>query len=94
MFLIRRGETEVNVQGQLQGRFDSPLTAKGVAQAEAFGRHLRTLIGNLENCLIERNALRMSRCTIVLSPTFVRSTHRSSPAIASTAYRINLKMTY
>lgn len=93
MFLIRRGETEVNVQGQLQGRFDSPLTAKGVAQAEAFGRHLRTLIGNLENCLIEGSALRMSRCTIIWSLTFVRSAHCSSPAIASTAYPINLKVT-
>lgn len=33
MFLLRHGETEWNVAGRLQGRDDSPLTARGLAQA-------------------------------------------------------------
>ena len=57
MFLIRHGETEFNVLGRLQGRFDSPLTPRGVAQAEAIGRHLRTLIGGAENWVIKSSPL-------------------------------------
>jgi broad specificity phosphatase PhoE len=43
LLLIRHGETRWNFEGRLQGRFDSPLTDRGVAQAEAFGRTLRSL---------------------------------------------------
>jgi probable phosphoglycerate mutase len=37
IFLARHGETELNLQGLLQGRRDSALTAKGVAHAEKLG---------------------------------------------------------
>ncbi len=40
IYLMRHGETLWNTQKILQGRMDSPLTAQGVAQAEAFGRTL------------------------------------------------------
>ena len=43
ILLVRHGETEWNLEGRYQGRFDSPLTARGVAQARAAGR----LIGRL-----------------------------------------------
>jgi len=43
IYLMRHGETVWNVQTRLQGRRDSPLTAKGVRQAEAFGLKLRAL---------------------------------------------------
>ena len=43
LLLIRHGETEWNLEGRYQGHFDSPLTDRGVAQAEAFGRTLRNL---------------------------------------------------
>ncbi len=43
IFLVRHGETEWNRVGRYQGRFDSPLTPLGIAQAEAIGRRLRTL---------------------------------------------------
>ncbi|MFN8588868.1 MAG: histidine phosphatase family protein [Burkholderiaceae bacterium] len=34
VLLLRHGETEWNAVGRLQGRDDSPLTARGIAQAE------------------------------------------------------------
>ncbi len=34
LYILRHGETEWNATGRLQGRFDSPLTPQGVAQAE------------------------------------------------------------
>src|SRR3954453_20141939 len=57
MFLIRHGETGFNIQGRLQGRFDSDLTPKGVAQAAAIGCHLRALIGKRESWVIEASPL-------------------------------------
>jgi broad specificity phosphatase PhoE len=57
MYLVRHGETEFNMQRRLQGRFDSPLTPKGVAQAEAIGRHLRTLVELPEGWIIESSPL-------------------------------------
>src|SRR3954471_20317239 len=43
LLLIRHGETEWNVERRYQGQRDSPLTARGVAQAEAIGRRLSEL---------------------------------------------------
>ncbi len=43
ILLVRHGETEWNVQRRNQGRFDSPLTERGVAQAQAIGRLISTL---------------------------------------------------
>ncbi len=39
-FVMRHGETEWNVAGRFQGGLDSPLTARGRAQAVAMGRAL------------------------------------------------------
>lgn len=40
IFLVRHGETEWNRSRRYQGWSDSPLTARGIAQAEAIGRLL------------------------------------------------------
>jgi broad specificity phosphatase PhoE len=45
MLLLRHGETEWNLERRYQGRFDSRLTERGVAQARAIGRVLVTLSG-------------------------------------------------
>jgi probable phosphoglycerate mutase len=42
LFLIRHGETAWNSQARFQGHQDSPLTATGIAQAEAAATYLRT----------------------------------------------------
>ncbi len=44
LYLLRHGETEFNVAGRLQGQQDSPLTARGRAQARGHGALLKTLI--------------------------------------------------
>ena len=43
IFLVRHGETEWNLARRYQGWGDSPLTARGVGQAEAIGLRLRSL---------------------------------------------------
>ena len=43
ILLVRHGETEWNLQRRVQGRFDSPLTERGVVQAHAIGELLRRL---------------------------------------------------
>jgi probable phosphoglycerate mutase len=43
IFLVRHGETEWNRARRYQGWSDSPLTARGIAQAEAIGRRLSAL---------------------------------------------------
>jgi broad specificity phosphatase PhoE len=40
LLLVRHGETEWNRVGRYQGWSDSPLTERGIAQAEAIGRRL------------------------------------------------------
>jgi broad specificity phosphatase PhoE len=43
ILLVRHGETEWNRARRYQGWSDSPLTARGIAQAEAIGHRLRAL---------------------------------------------------
>jgi broad specificity phosphatase PhoE len=43
LLLIRHGETQWNVERRYQGQLDSPLTERGIAQAEAIGRRLAAL---------------------------------------------------
>lgn len=43
LWVIRHGQTEWNLQHRWQGRLDSPLTARGEAQAQAVGAKLRDM---------------------------------------------------
>jgi probable phosphoglycerate mutase len=45
VFLFRHGETEWNAVGRIQGRLNSPLTARGREQARAMGRALKAIAG-------------------------------------------------
>jgi probable phosphoglycerate mutase len=45
ILLVRHGETEWNLERRVQGRFDSPLTERGIAQAHAIGRLVQKLPG-------------------------------------------------
>ena len=44
IYLVRHGETVWNQAGRQQGHLDLPLTPKGVEQARAAGRFLRTIL--------------------------------------------------
>ena len=44
ILLVRHGETEWNVQRRFQGRKDSPLTERGLRQAQAVGGLVRDLV--------------------------------------------------
>ncbi|MEZ4863721.1 MAG: histidine phosphatase family protein [Caldilineaceae bacterium] len=41
MILVRHGETIWNAEGRVQGQGDSPLTARGIAQAKSVGKRLQ-----------------------------------------------------
>jgi broad specificity phosphatase PhoE len=47
ILLVRHGETEWNLERRVQGRFDSPLTERGIAQAHAIGG----LVGGLPDAV-------------------------------------------
>jgi probable phosphoglycerate mutase len=44
LFFIRHGETDWNRLGRLQGQTETPLNARGRAQAKAAARHLRAVL--------------------------------------------------
>ena len=46
IYLVRHGETVWNREGRLQGQSDSPLTDRGLKQAQAVGKLLRRVIGD------------------------------------------------
>lgn len=48
IYLLRHGETEFNLQGRYQGWTDSPLTARGRAQARGAGALLAGLVARPE----------------------------------------------
>jgi probable phosphoglycerate mutase len=52
VLLVRHGETEWNRERRYQGRFDSPLTERGIGQARAIGALLRRLPGAAEAPLV------------------------------------------
>ena len=40
LYIVRHGETQWNIQGLMQGWKDSPLTEKGISDAQRLGKHL------------------------------------------------------
>jgi probable phosphoglycerate mutase len=43
LYIVRHGQTQWNVEGQIQGRLDSPLTDAGVQQAQQLARQLQNI---------------------------------------------------
>ena len=66
---MRHGETVWNAEQRLQGRQDTPLTAKGVAQAQAFGRALATELPDPHACRLIASPLGRAWQTAVLAVT-------------------------
>ena len=70
ILVIRHGETEWNAEGRWQGALDSPLTAKGVAQAQAMGETLRAHgIGRAGHDLLHSPQGRAARTAAIIAET-------------------------
>lgn len=68
IFLFRHGETEWNAIGRIQGRLDSPLTARGRAQARAMGLALKATAGAAcDGMLLYASPLGRVRETVTLA---------------------------
>ena len=53
IIIVRHGQTEWNIKGIRQGHLDSPLTARGMAQAKALGQRLGA--GEVHGALQQRS---------------------------------------
>jgi broad specificity phosphatase PhoE/ribonuclease HI len=60
LLLVRHGETEYTAQQRYSGRQDIPLSARGVAQAEALGRRIAALVPHQVTALVSSPLV---RCT-------------------------------
>ena len=78
IFLVRHGETEWNRTGRYQGRFDSPLTAGGVAQAEAIGMRLAALPEAADAAMVASPLGRAVRTAAIIAECLG---HRAPPRI-------------
>jgi broad specificity phosphatase PhoE len=83
LYVLRHGECEHNVAGRLASQDDSPLTAKGREQAQANGRLLKELAGDLSGFDFYASSLHRTCATMELMreaaglpPTGYRADHR------------------
>lgn len=66
IYFVRHGETVWNRAGRLQGRADSPLTDRGVAQAQAYGEHLAGVLRDQEAVRLHSSPMGRARRTAAL----------------------------
>jgi len=87
VYYLRHGETDWNVEGRLQGRYDVPLNARGRAQAVHCGDILRDLFARdrLEAAALDfvcsplgraRETMELARAALGLSPQGYRIDER------------------
>ena len=81
IYLARHGQTEFNAAGRLQGHLDSPLTAKGRAQAQAMGRALAAKIGSAP-CRIIASPLGRTQATAQIIAWAIAETQPGAPEIS------------
>lgn len=68
IYLVRHGETVWNAEQRRQGRGDSPLTEKGIAQSRALGRTLKTMLeGEKSITLVTSPAGRSRRTAAIIA---------------------------
>ncbi len=66
IYFVRHGETVWNRAGRVQGRADSPLTERGVAQARAYGRNLAVTLRDDRSVRLHTSPLGRARRTASL----------------------------
>lgn len=68
IFLVRHGETQWNTESRRQGRGDSTLTDKGIAQSRAVAKHLKAqLAGEKQITLVTSPAGRSRRTAAIIA---------------------------
>jgi probable phosphoglycerate mutase len=85
IYLVRHGETHWNVEGRIQGQLDSELTERGVEQARAFGRLLRTHVGPDDTFVIESSPTGRAlatACIVADALGIDHATIRTTPLLA------------
>ncbi|HVB16262.1 MAG TPA: histidine phosphatase family protein [Stellaceae bacterium] len=87
IFLVRHGETEWNRARRYQGWSDSPLTPRGVAQAEAVGRRLNELPEAADAGIIASPLGRASRTAAIIAECLGR---RGPPRVDERLREISL----
>jgi broad specificity phosphatase PhoE len=70
IYLVRHGETAWNTEGRFQGQLDSPLTQKGVGQANAVGRQLAKTLQTASACAFHISPLGRARQTADIFRSF------------------------
>jgi broad specificity phosphatase PhoE len=70
MMLVRHGETVSNLEQRYHGRRDSPLTERGIAQAQAIGRRLTTLLDSSSVEIISSPQPRAHRTAEIIRECF------------------------
>lgn len=66
IFLVRHGETQWNTESRRQGRGDSALTEKGIAQSRVVARHLNTLLAGEKHITLVTSPAGRSRRTAAI----------------------------
>lgn len=89
MYLLRHGETVWNTECRLQGRLDSPLTTRGIGQAQALGAVLAERIAGPSDYQIISSPLGRAWQTAVIVAGELNVAPRSiaiEPRLAELAY--------
>jgi broad specificity phosphatase PhoE len=84
LYVLRHGECEHNVAGQLASQDDSPLTAKGREQARANGRLLKEIAGDLAGYDFFASSLHRTCATMELL--------REAAGLPATGYRADHRL--
>ena len=63
IFIIRHGQTELNIQNRRQGQADSELTDKGVEQAISCAEHLRSVLEKYADPKLISSPVKCARTT-------------------------------
>jgi broad specificity phosphatase PhoE len=84
LYLVRHGKTAWNREGRIQGHLDSPLTARGIAQARRAGTRLQELLGGPHRWVLRFSPLGRARHTAaIIAERCETSSSRSTPTTAS-----------
>ncbi|MGI3187112.1 histidine phosphatase family protein [Nioella aestuarii] len=69
IYLVRHGQTEMNLQGRIQGQGDAPLTEAGRTLASKIGQKLTEDISNSKTCIFTSPLGRAAQTAAIIADT-------------------------